>query len=297
MNEILRPDRVTRCGLNSTALGFGLGRWRVAIQKPEWFKLNPAKFLTDAMVEAMSTLEIGACLRLLCRQWLDGHVPDDLHLLARLCRLDDHAMEGAWPTLSKFFPVMESGKRANRYLWIEREKVIADLERKSDEGTRAARKRWDARQQSNAIPTTSPDAEPDSCIARPSGSPMPEPMQDQTRADQSGERAIALAPPSDRAPATQRMRSVEMPERFEPSDHHRALAAELGISLEAAFAKFADHHASKGTKFVDWNKAFNNWLRREKDFARGSSNGRAGTPAPIGSAVENTLALLKDGEK
>ena len=86
----------------------------MAIQKPEWFKMDPAKFLSDVQVDGMSTAELGACFRLLCRQWLDGHIPDDLHLLARLCRLDATGMDEAWVTLSQFFPVVEPGKRANR---------------------------------------------------------------------------------------------------------------------------------------------------------------------------------------
>lgn len=147
----------------------------MAIQKPEWFKMDPTKFFSDAQVDAMSTLELGACFRLLGRQWIDGHIPDDLRLLARLCRLDDASMAEAWVTLCPFFPVVELGKRANRFMWIGREKVIADLERKSDEGTRAANKRWnEARKKCDATP-----------ITEPNGSPMPEPMQDQTRADQT----------------------------------------------------------------------------------------------------------------
>jgi uncharacterized protein YdaU (DUF1376 family) len=143
----------------------------MAIQKPEWFKIDAAKFLSDARVDALTTLELGACLRLLCRQWLDGFVPDDLRLLGRLCRLDEQSMGEAWVTLADFFPVVAPGKRANRFMWIEREKVIEDLERRSDEGTRNARKRWDeTRKQPNATPN---------------GLPMRHPMQDQTRADQT----------------------------------------------------------------------------------------------------------------
>jgi uncharacterized protein YdaU (DUF1376 family) len=150
------------------------------MQKPEWFKMDPAKFLFDAQVDAMSTLELGACFRLLCRQWIDGTIADDLRVLARLCRLDDSRMAEAWVTLADFFPVVEPGRRANRFMWIEREKVVADLEKKSDEGTRAARKRWD---ESNRKRNVEPNASP---IARPNGSGMPDPMQEQSRADQSG---------------------------------------------------------------------------------------------------------------
>ena len=147
----------------------------MAIQKPEWFKVDPAKFLSDAMIDAMSTLELGACFRLLCRQWLDGYIPDDPRLLARLCRLDATTMNEAWLILEPFFPTIEPGKRANRYMWISREKVVADLERKSDEGTQAARKRWhEARKNRHQA-----------VDATPNGSPMPDAMQDQTRPDQS----------------------------------------------------------------------------------------------------------------
>jgi uncharacterized protein YdaU (DUF1376 family) len=153
----------------------------MAIQKPEWFKMNPAKFFSDAQVDVMSTLELGACFRLLGRQWIDGHVPDDLRLLARLCRLDDVSMAEAWVTLSSFFPLVEPGRRANRFMWMEREKVVADLERRSDEGTRAANKRWnEARKKCDATP-----------IMEPNGSRMPnpiqDPMQDQTRPEKTRE--------------------------------------------------------------------------------------------------------------
>ena len=114
----------------------------MAIQKPEWFKLDPAKFLSDAAIDAMSTLELGICLRLLCRQWLDGSIPDDLRVLSRLCRVKESVMKDAWPALNVFFPQIEEGKRANRFMWVERESVTAELEKKRDEGTKAARKRW-----------------------------------------------------------------------------------------------------------------------------------------------------------
>jgi uncharacterized protein YdaU (DUF1376 family) len=143
----------------------------MAIHKPEWFKMDPAKFLSDAQVEIMSTLELGACLRLMCRQWIDGYIPDNLSVLARLCRLDADAMREAWVTLEPFFPTIGLGKRANKFMWLEREKVGAALLRKSDEGTRAARKRWDETR--NVID------------AAPNGSPMPDPMQDQTRPEQT----------------------------------------------------------------------------------------------------------------
>lgn len=161
-------------------------------QKPEWFKMDPAKFLADAQVDAMSTLELGACIRLLCRQWMDGYLPDDLHVLGRLSRLDATAMAEAWVTLSKFFPIIEPDKRANRFMWIERERVVTDQERRSDEGLRAARKRWDEKKALNATPNGSPN-----------GSPMPDPMQEKSREEKSREESISSEPSiPDRSPGS-----------------------------------------------------------------------------------------------
>ena len=88
-----------------------------------------------------------------------------------------------------------------------------------------------------------------------------------------------------------------MPENFKPTDGHRALAAVLGVDLEPAFLAFRDHHLSKGSKFKDWGHALNTWLRREPKFQVQTALGKAGAVAITGSAVENTLDLLKGGAK
>jgi uncharacterized protein YdaU (DUF1376 family) len=157
------------------------------IEKPEWFKLNPAKFLSDKVVDAMSAEELGACFRLLCRQWIDGDVPDDLVLLARHCRLSEEEMRQAWPILSGFFPVVGPGKRANPFMWIEREKVIEDLERLSDEGTRRARKRWDDVKAKRNAASNATGSAVGSANGNAVGTALGKgaAIQDQTRADQS----------------------------------------------------------------------------------------------------------------
>ena len=63
-------------------------------------------------------------------------------------------------------------------------------------------------------------------------------------------------------------KATSMPEGFQPNAHHRALAAELGVDLEEAVAIFAEHHASKGSRFKSWDRALNTWLWREKQFSR-----------------------------
>jgi uncharacterized protein YdaU (DUF1376 family) len=112
--------------------------------KPDWFKMNPAQFLADATVDAMTTEELGAAFRLLCRQWIDGWIPDDVLILGRLCRLDDKAMAKAWPMVQRLFPVIEDGRRANRFMWEERELVISAMKKRQDDGREAVKRRWAA---------------------------------------------------------------------------------------------------------------------------------------------------------
>lgn len=183
--------------------------------KPEWFKFDPAAFLSDVQVDAMSTLELGACLRLLCRQWIDGHIPDDLNTLARLCRLSTKAMGDAWQTLAAFFPPVGPGKRANRFMWVEREKVVTEIEKRSDAGIKAARKRWDA---------THEDATEPPAHARPNGSPMPDPIQEQSREERSS--TSELEGSSDAAPVAKRPRRPK-----QPSPQGQELAALLKNEL------------------------------------------------------------------
>jgi len=174
----------------------------MALQKPEWFKVDPGKFLSDSQVDAMTTEELGACFRLLCRQWIDGSLPDDLHMLGRLCRLDATRMGEAWVTLCHFFPTISEGKRANRFMWVERDKVLSELERKSDEGTRAANKRWDEVRKRK-------DAEPN---GSPMQNPMGHPMQEQSRAEQNQTRPEL--PPSPKGDLGGKRKRRTMPEKI-----------------------------------------------------------------------------------
>jgi hypothetical protein len=82
------------------------------------------------------------------------------------------------------------------------------------------------------------------------------------------------------APARPReKRSCQMPDGFQPKESHRQLAAKLGIDLDSAFEKFTDYHLSKGSKFKDWDRALNNWLRNEVSFGS-----RVKPPKPNGKA-------------
>ena len=154
----------------------------VVKEKPDWFKLDPSKFLSDVLVDSMNAAEFGATVRLIMRQWLDGWIPDDLMMLSRLCRMTLSEMESAWPMVSRFFPEIEPGKRANRFMWCERAVVMAEFERKRDAGKEAANRQWDAkkaatRSKKEALPQES-DSSPVDGRRVTQGSPKGHPMQD-----------------------------------------------------------------------------------------------------------------------
>ena len=110
--------------------------------KPFWFPIEPAAFLSDSLVDQMTTLELGACFRLLCRQWIDGDLPDDPEQLRRLARLSKPEMDESWEVIQRFFPICGKGKRANRYANERRKDVEVTLSKRHDAAIKANEKRW-----------------------------------------------------------------------------------------------------------------------------------------------------------
>ena len=151
------------------------------MEKPDWFKMNPAQFLQDGIVDAMTALELGAALRLLCRQWIDGDLADDKALLARQARLTEEEMERAWQVLSQFFQPLDNGRRANRFMWVERQAVAAKCESKSDAFRALARRRWDhAKKGDDQL-----DADDLESNAARNAARMSDAMQEKSREEQS----------------------------------------------------------------------------------------------------------------
>ena len=59
-----------------------------------------------------------------------------------------------------------------------------------------------------------------------------------------------------------------MPENFAPSPEHTEQAKAAGLDVQEEFLKFSDYHASKGTKYTDWYRAFSYWLGQAANFKR-----------------------------
>ena len=131
--------------------------------KPFYFRINPSEFLADRLIDSLSPTELGAIFRLMCRQWLDGDIPDSKDYLMRLSRLNPEEFEKAWGSIDLFFPLVSPGKRVNRFMDLEREKILDSMRAKSTSGLKASAKRW-----GNPMPKDIVDAEIDT---KPIGSP------------------------------------------------------------------------------------------------------------------------------
>lgn len=96
-------------------------------------------------------------------------------------------------------------------------------------------------------------------------------------------------------PLDSKKKSSSLPEGFSPAPSHHKMAEEYGISLQDEFDKFIDHHLSKGSKFIDWNRALNTWLRNARGFQKSRpSNQYSKSPSSSPITVSKTGYVFFD---
>lgn len=80
-------------------------------------------------------------------------------------------------------------------------------------------------------------------------------------------------PPSGSAQsAAKKSRATRLPDDWQPSDAHRALAAERGVDITEEADKFRDWAAGNGATKKDWAATFRNWLRNARPSRTPASN-------------------------
>jgi len=121
--------------------------------KPDWFKMNPRKFLMDSKVDCMTNEELGATFRLLCRQWIDGYLPDDLTTLCRMARATDRngGIGSVMGVVLEMFPKFPDGTLRNAYMEAARVEVLQSMAAKSKAGKASAEQRWGNRRITKAM--------------------------------------------------------------------------------------------------------------------------------------------------
>ncbi len=117
----------------------------------------------------MSLAEAGAYIRLISVCWLDGSLPGETKLLARLCGATSRQMLEMWPAIGRCFHPTSDGRLTHPRLDKEREKQAVFSRRQTD----AADARWKkSKSDTTALPRhtsgivpASPPAMPNACSA------------------------------------------------------------------------------------------------------------------------------------
>ena len=224
-----------------------------------WFKFYPGDYLLDPRVDDLPREAEGLLLRRWCLCHREGSCPADAETLARkiLCTIE---YVSRYLDACLVFFEQRAGKLFSRRM--EEEKRRSEIARKN------ANERYKSTSKTNTETESEGESERSSANGNASGSAI------------SSAKAI-------------RSRACQFPENFAPRESHRALAAELGIDLERAFANFTDHHLARGSTFKDWNHALNQWIRREQTFSHGSNNGAT----PFTSISERNKAAAAQFER
>jgi len=87
-------------------------------------------------------------------------------------------------------------------------------------------------------------------------------------------------------------RRSQLPKDFELTAERKAVAARWNIPyllVAGEFERFCSHHGSKGTVFLDWDKAWVTWCSKVMKFAE--TGGLFAPPTPPASAPQDSEAL------
>lgn len=110
--------------------------------KATWFKMFPAQFLSDRLVRDMSTLELGATMRLIFYQFIDGDLPNDKNRLCKMSGMEPKDFDAYWNVCQQFFGEVDGDIRYNAWLANERNITVTLMNERSENGKKAAEKRW-----------------------------------------------------------------------------------------------------------------------------------------------------------
>ena len=80
---------------------------------------------------------------------------------------------------------------------------------------------------------------------------------------------------------SRRKPSRPIPDDWRPNDKHAATARERGIDLDYQANRFRTWAESKDQRYVDWDKAFHNWLTSER---------QVGAPKPAAQPIPDQLS-------
>lgn len=104
---------------------------------PEDFAAGTADMAPDA---------IGIYVRCLCHQWAKGFVPNDKGKVARISGATGEEIERVWADVTAKFSQREDGQLVNDRMEVERQKLLANRDRRAMAGKTGAAARWSEKQ-------------------------------------------------------------------------------------------------------------------------------------------------------
>lgn len=67
---------------------------------------------------------------------------------------------------------------------------------------------------------------------------------------------------------TRANKKISLPSNMNINKDHQNLANTLSLNVEKEFLNFKEHNLAKGSRFVNWDLAFNTWLRTAAKFVK-----------------------------
>lgn len=102
------------------------------------FQFYPKDFLSDEKQIRMSLPAVGIYMRLICQCWIEGSLPNDPKLLARMAGATARQFRDLWPSIETCFRPNSDGRLTHPRLERELEKQLTYRQRQTDR----ANARW-----------------------------------------------------------------------------------------------------------------------------------------------------------
>lgn len=169
------------------------------MNRPPYFAFYPGDFASDINVEAMSTLQVGAYLLLLCKAWQaepPASLPNDDQILSRLARLDPATWAEVKAGVLVPWRLGTDGRLHNKRLRLEYDKALSLIRAKTAGGRAGAVKRW-ATGNTDSSPNGTPNG---SASGSPNGTPNAN--QNQIKSQKGEEKDPPNPPRTGGTPAT-----------------------------------------------------------------------------------------------
>lgn len=216
------------------------------MSKSPAFQFYPADYLSDGNVALMTLEQEGAYTRLLCYCWQEGYIPNVIEALAMYCRVTADKMATLWPGIKKCFETSEKDPEKLVHPRLEKErKKQKDFQKMS---TRRGRKGAEARWGKGIEPYAK-------------------------SIDQAMQKNSSISSSISSTSVERKVKKKDflsgVPEGFQITERITRWATENQFTTQALkveFPAFVDHHQAKGSKFKDWDAAFQTWMRNSRKF-------------------------------